>query len=357
MQNIKFMWNNIWKLGTVTASSQESYLLAGNTQNRTVAKPWRSNYSGAGGRFEITTSNQKLYFNEGAGDLTATLTVGIYTQYALMTEIKTQMETAGANTYTITRAAYKFVIGSDSAMILKGTTTTNAIWSTIGFDESDTSSLNSHTADEIRIHTEEYITCNIATAQSFSSVFLMGCNISTTGIVTMEGSADDFATVGFSIGLDKSGINYAKIATSSSSFKDVRIKVVDIDNPLGYIQIGVVGIGDMFEPEWGFNPKYSDDLRDPSYINESEGKQINTILLEKYWGRRYKFDCIDFSLWSDFWESIGLAKAFILLEKTSVLLGYADPEENFKYVRFKSFKPKHLSGDKDTLSVSVVEEL
>lgn len=52
-------------------------------------------------RFDIDISNQLIDFNEGGSDLTATLTAGSYTFSGLLTEIQTQLNAAGALTYTV----------------------------------------------------------------------------------------------------------------------------------------------------------------------------------------------------------------------------------------------------------------
>lgn len=55
--------------------------------------------------FDIDSTNNALIFNEGGSDLTATITSGNYTLSSLAAEIKTQMDAAGANTYTVTVSA------------------------------------------------------------------------------------------------------------------------------------------------------------------------------------------------------------------------------------------------------------
>lgn len=52
--------------------------------------------------YNINSSNNTIIFNEGGSNLTATLTVGAYSIYDLITELETQLDAAGANTYTVT---------------------------------------------------------------------------------------------------------------------------------------------------------------------------------------------------------------------------------------------------------------
>jgi len=66
---------------------------------------------------EINEDNNKISFTEATAgtELTATLTVGVYTPSALATEVKTALDAAGASTYTVTYSALtrKFTLTSD----------------------------------------------------------------------------------------------------------------------------------------------------------------------------------------------------------------------------------------------------
>lgn len=105
---------------------------------------------GIDGNIVITTANQKLDFNEGAGELTATITAGTYTPSTLATEIDTQMTAAGAAAYTITYSGKVFRIANDATLGLlaaTGTNIANGIWSTIGFAATDLSGYINYAAD------------------------------------------------------------------------------------------------------------------------------------------------------------------------------------------------------------------
>lgn len=92
---------------------------------------------GIDGNIVITTANQKLDFDEGGGELTATIVAATYTPTTLAAQIKTQMESAGAATYTITYSGKVFRIANDGATLNlrcnTGTNVANGIWTTIGF--------------------------------------------------------------------------------------------------------------------------------------------------------------------------------------------------------------------------------
>lgn len=92
--------------------------------------------------------NDKIDFEEtGNSELTATLTPGTYTQGNLATEIKTQLDLAGASTYTVTyiSASNKMRIDSDglggggvfNLLFSTGTNAATSVARTVGFFDTD----------------------------------------------------------------------------------------------------------------------------------------------------------------------------------------------------------------------------
>lgn len=108
--------------------------------------------------FKITAGvNNKLDFNEGGGDLVATITAGTYTGSELAAEINTQMDSAGADfTVTYSSSTGKFTIADDAGTVALlwasgGNGSQNddiSIAFTLGFDDSaDDAAAASHTGD------------------------------------------------------------------------------------------------------------------------------------------------------------------------------------------------------------------
>jgi hypothetical protein len=64
--------------------------------------------------YNVNDNNNKVYFDEGGGNLTATLTNGFYYPTDFATELKTQLDSAGGDTYTVTYSSItgKLTIGS-----------------------------------------------------------------------------------------------------------------------------------------------------------------------------------------------------------------------------------------------------
>jgi len=88
-------------------------------------------------QIDIDATNNKLDFNEGGSELTATLSTGTFTLTTLAAEIKTQMDSAGALTYTVVVSKDdKITISSTDAFSLLPTDGSNSnvsILPTIGF--------------------------------------------------------------------------------------------------------------------------------------------------------------------------------------------------------------------------------
>lgn len=101
---------------------------------------------------EITSSNNKMNFDEGGAELTATIEVGSYTPTDLATAIKTALDAAGALTYTVTfnRTSRTFTIASTSnfsLLVSSGSTVGSGPYALIGFTGSDRTLASTYTGD------------------------------------------------------------------------------------------------------------------------------------------------------------------------------------------------------------------
>lgn len=103
----------------------------------------------------ISARNNKLDFEETAStELTATLTAGVYTPAELMVEAKTQLDSAGASTYTTAydSATGKYSLASDLAgggnvfvlLPQSGSNFSTSAFRTLGFDIEDVATAAAH---------------------------------------------------------------------------------------------------------------------------------------------------------------------------------------------------------------------
>lgn len=110
----------------------------------------------------IRSGINQLVINEGADDLVATIADGFYDITTFPTALKTALDAAGANTYTVSISAttYKITISSTGAFSMKfsSSSTSQDMWKILGFGfNTDTSSAASQTASmTVRLDGEDY---------------------------------------------------------------------------------------------------------------------------------------------------------------------------------------------------------
>lgn len=96
---------------TVKPNSEESAISVFNSD----PAYWYLDWEHSAWEADIDSSNNKIDFNEGGSALVATLTSGTYTLAELLAEVKTQLESAGAGTYTLSADADNKITVSSTA--------------------------------------------------------------------------------------------------------------------------------------------------------------------------------------------------------------------------------------------------
>lgn len=103
--------------------------------------------------FEITSNNRFINFDEGGGELSAELEIGSFTLDEMRTQIKTAMDAAGTDTYTITISRSDRIItisstGTFSLLLSTGSQIGASPFTLLGFTGgADTASAASHSGD------------------------------------------------------------------------------------------------------------------------------------------------------------------------------------------------------------------
>lgn len=94
-------------------------------------------YSSVRSEYNVDASNQNIWWDEGAADLTAVLTPGNYTAATLAVELKAVMDPVSASTFTITYSAvtnkFTFVIAAGTFRFKYLSNTTNVARVPTGF--------------------------------------------------------------------------------------------------------------------------------------------------------------------------------------------------------------------------------
>lgn len=252
-------------VGSENASFPKENALS--TQRR--SKVYRSQ-----GHWEVTAANNEIVFQETAAvDLTATITTGDYSSdTAFFAAIKAALELAGASSYTITRdsTTNKIKITSDG---LGGGGILSLIWTDVasagfaaiaGFNTAvdDTGALF-YLADELRIHTSEWMKFDFGIVTNPDAFVLVGprnqpIKISPSAVIKLQANeTDTWTSPSYEVSLtyNENVISIMKDEALDGLHTDAlrwwRIYIEDVDNPLGYVEIGAIFLGDFFEASQG----------------------------------------------------------------------------------------------------------
>ena len=349
MDIIKFFHTNLFKSGTITVTSEHVNFLKEKLQHRDFNKMWHSNHgagSGWGNFLIVLNGNDDIDFEEtGAAELTATLTPGEYNADELCAEIKTQLEVAGASTYTITYSdiTNEFTLASNRAggggtfklLWATGTNTATSVGTDIGFDVSaDDNDAASHEADDLRIHSEERASCDFGSAQDIYAVIIRGHNFSASADVRAEFSGDNWTTIAESIAFTIQDDILVLQWDTPKHYQDARIWIEDRETPDLYVAMGVVFMGGQFQPETNFKGDGSIDRQDPSNVLPSEDGQEASIQLSHFdlWSYAFHVKGLTEKGYFDaLFDAVGKSKAFFYCEDPDL------PLSTTKYVALNSF--------------------
>jgi hypothetical protein len=303
-------------------------LNAYNAQRR--SKVWRSN-----GYWEITAANQTLTFKETglASTLSALVAVDEYeSTTTFLAALKAAMEAVSVDTFTcsVDTATKKIKIQSSGTdfQIVGGT-----LAPVIGFTTVPKTGALTYTADELRIHTSEWIKWDFGISSNPDAFVLIGkrnspINISPSAVIKLQGNATDIWTAPeyeAVITYDDEIMAEFKVdgadGLADQAARFWRLLIEDTQNPNGFIEIGALFLGKYFEPTRGaIQFPFSGAYIDRSNVVFSEGGQT-------YSDVRQKSDSFDVT-----WSALTTA------EKEAIDLIFA--EQGISNAFFIAFDPK-----------------
>jgi hypothetical protein len=319
---IRFMAENLLQTGvrSVSLSSEDAGFTYENALTNFRSRPFKFT-----GRFEITSDNNKLYFNDGANK-TATIAVGEYlTRASLASAIQTAMNAVGSGfIVTWSSTVKKFVING-TARVLQLSNQTNAIWETIGFVTlTNTASATAHTAEEQRLHWPyEFIKIDFGYYPEIGFFALIAdatkpLNITPMANVIIEANTiDDFTSPPVSINLTRADRGFFKFFDDDDyNYRFWRIRIED-NFAENEIEIGHLYLGEFTKLKAHYNDQGGvNSNEDRSDVNESESGQIYSF--DKTKQRTYDsislqaFDVDDLTYMKDIFNRIGLGKPFFI---------------------------------------------
>lgn len=245
-------------------SSQQTNFPASNVMAKIRrSKVWRSN-----GYWNVTSSNNVLIFRDvsGGSDKTATIAEGEYTSTTtFMAAVDAALEAAGSANYTVTQSsALKFVITSDLSggathFELRFAHASNTCESLLGFDSAHYTGASSYTSDFLRINTSERIVIDLGLPTNINDVVITGfrnraIKLSPTGVYKIEGNTTNaWNTPEFSQTLDYNDNTLVSLSDEGLHTGPLRYWSISLtdQNPLGYLEIGALFIGNSYAPTRG----------------------------------------------------------------------------------------------------------
>lgn len=358
-------------------SSEQSAFPASNALNfQRRSKVWRTN-----GHWEITSSNNTIIFRESTGvDLTATVAVADYTSTsALFTAIKNAMEFVGSSTYTIANDSTTLKIqftsnGSGGGGIFEIDWTSSSMASVLGFNtsEEDTGALV-YLADELKIHTDEYIQFDFGISTLPTAFALIGARnspikITPSATIKLQGNETNTWTSPTSdLSVDYDDEVFCAVSTSglwSEALRYARLQIIDQANVNGFVEIGALFLGTFFEGTRGKAQfPFRGEHVDRSKRVISEGGQTFSDLREKT--ERFTIDWFGLTVSEkeeidDLFLQLGTSQPFFVqFDGSTDPLAFSGRKE--KYIRYVKFEraPSYelVSPGNFACSMAFLEEL
>lgn len=257
----------------VAATSEQSDFPASNIKEFLRSATWRS-----GGYYEIDSSNNKINFKDSVmgSELTATIPVGNYEREDLLTEMKTQLDVVGSDTYTVSYASSTglFTIASDGSyldlLFNSGSDSANTIADAIGFDSSsDYTGATSYTGSTIAIHTVERLIIDLKSfvepVDAFVALFEPeGYRLSDKATVRLKANNANSWTspsVDQLLTLDTNTLSYHHYFSSDQTYRYWAIEITDPTNSNLFVELSTILLSNVTTiqgPEIGFTYNLED---------------------------------------------------------------------------------------------------
>jgi len=280
-------------------SSENALFPASNVDNKyRRGKVWRT-----AGYWDLSSGTFRMVFRETIGvDLTATVTNDEYTSTAtFLAAIKTALEAAGASTYTVSQdtSTKKIKIVSDGSggggifQLILTDANSALLAGVIGFDTaSNLTGALTYTADELKIHTSEWLKYDMGIPTNPTAFCLIGnrnkpLTLSPSAVIKIQGNeTDNWTAPTFEQTVEFNDFNLAfqnADGFHTGPLRYWRAYIEDKANPLGYVEFGYVFLGDAYSPTRGA-PQFplQDDIVDQSDFAVSESGQIFFNKKQKY---------------------------------------------------------------------------
>lgn len=338
-------------LNATYSSSDPSFPIANvyNLNRRT--KVWRTK-----GYWDIQSGSNTLVFQEtAASNLTATIAAAKYTTTALfLAAVKSALEATGDSTYTVTQdtTTKKIKIVSNGGggggifRLILTDSLSAAMAETLGYNpSSDLTGSLIYVAEELRIHSYEFLKWDFGISSNPTALVLLfprntSNKFTPESVIKIQGNETDvWDNPSFSQTISFDTNTLALFSSEGFHTEPVRywrLYLEDKSNPLNYLEIGCVYLGDFITtsvgtPQFPFTKNFIDN----SVTSYSESGASFSDIRQKC--ETFEFSYLGLSLeekesFDDLFETFGITNPFIA-----------------------SFDPNEVIGTKENLQVKLVK--
>jgi len=255
MSQMRFLYENLFDLATITASEEQTLNPVENTQNEILGKTWRTKTG-----FTIKTGyNDKLGFKATATGsvVLASIASGTYTGSAVATVIQTAMRSGTVYDltckYNSTDSKFRFDTGATATSLsLHNTYASSTVMTIIGFDKDTDYTGSTGYTSTASLGNEAWVQATIGAGTSTHFV-IDGFNMTSGTVLTLR-LADATSTfsglyggsMSASCSVNLSGTRTVYALPSEFSGRGLQAYWYDPAN--SYSEVGRIWIGDSFYP-------------------------------------------------------------------------------------------------------------
>lgn len=244
------------RVGVAFSSEDLNHPFAELDNDDSLGTVWRTS-----GYWLIDGANKDLVFNEGASNFTATIDEGEYHSDAdFFAEVKAQMEAVGGETYTVSRDPVSKKIKLESSggtFEVIWTDASNTMAELLGFDDNaDSTGATEYEADVIALHTEEHVIWDFGSPvkpQYFAAIGQSSDDIRLKASATIQlmfNHTNTWSAPAQTITLEFNPRGIYAVGTDGIAddfYRYAKFRVVDRDNPFGYIELAKISMGSFLD--------------------------------------------------------------------------------------------------------------
>lgn len=264
---------------TFIASSEHPSLPGANVARGQLGTRWRSKP----GWTIVLGENDTITFNRGGGTLVATIAAGYYPTGALLaTAIVAALQAAdptpawaanygvtAANKFTISTAAHNFVL------MFAALTEPKSVHKDLGFASANTASALTHTAGSVSYQSRQALNVDIGTAELFTVAIVAGHNLSTAAVATLHSDSVTLVGVGYEAIVEDlilPAVGSLRMAEGTQlAARYYRLLLEDVQNPVGYVEVGVLYVGTTAELTVDPSVQYAREREHLSEVHYADG--------------------------------------------------------------------------------------